>query len=262
MAGEARFRLSRKFLAPRWLTEGEGELVGYSLDIVKDAFIQRLYLGLLARFPDSAPLDALPAIGRDRRVVQGINESPTSYASRLVKWLDDRKTAGNPLALMRKLAEYTGPGCVFRTVDARGNWYTRAVDGSVTFLLNQGNWNWNGIDPSRWSRFWVVIYPPSSLWTPLPNNWGDTAGPAWGAPSPVGSWGSTASADQVATVRALVADWKPAGTRCVNVILAFDPTSFSPTSPEPNGLWGHWSKDVGGVRVPARLATARYWDGV
>jgi hypothetical protein len=65
----------------------------------------------------------------------------------------------------------------------------------------------------------------------------------------------------VRALQSIVADWKPAGTRCVNIILAFDPASFNPASPEPDGNWGKWTKKVAGVAVPSRLATARYLDG-
>lgn len=268
------FATLRKALAPRWLTEGEGGLIGYSLDLVKDAYAERLRWGLLARFPQNSPTttgpaDALAALGRDRRVIRGINETLASYALRLLRWLDDRKQAGNAFALMQKLAEYTGPLPRFRTVDSRGNWYTRNPDGTTSYALNRANWDWDGrptdtiSGKARWSRFWVIIYP-NGLWTEG-KNWGDTARPGWG--TDVVTWGSTATADEVATIRALIADWKPANARCVNVILAFDNASFDPTEAVsdpgmPNGLWEHWSRNVGGVQVPARLSTARYWDGV
>lgn len=252
------FRSLRRSMGPRWLTTGEGGLVGYALDTLKDAFLERARLGLLARFPATAPSDALAPMGRDRRVTRGINESDASYRARLLRWIDDRKTAGNPWALMRKLAEYTGPLPSFRTVDARGNWFSRSALGVETVSLNTGNWNWDGPIAGRWSRFWVIIYP-NGLWTEG-KNWGDTSRGGWGAPE--GSWGSTATAEQVSTIRFIVSDWKPGGSRCVNIILAFDPASFNPASPEPDGLWGSPSKNVGGVQVSSRLATARYWDGV
>ncbi len=270
MTTPARFRLLRRFLAPRWLTTGEGELVGYALDLIKDAFVERLRLGLFFKLPQNdpeglttPPEDALAALGRDRRVVRGLNESPQDYARRLVRWLDDRRTAGNPYTLMRKLAEYLGPLPSYRTVDNRGNWYSRAADGTETAVLDEGNWNWDG-HPERWSRFWVIIYP-NGLWNIDAYDWGDAAGPGWGEAT-TGTWGSTAPSEHVGTVRFLVNDWKPAGTRCVNIIVAFDPASFDPSEAVsapgmPNGLWGGWSKIVGGVSVPARLATARYWDG-
>ena len=260
------FRLLRKFLGPTWVASDgdEGELVGYSLDILKDAFLQRLFIGHLARFPEAAPDDALVALGRDRRVVRGINESTASYVARLLLWLDDRKRMGNPFALMQKLAEYTGPLPSFRTVDARGNWYSRAANGTESFLLNQGNWNWDDRPTTpdgrqRWSRFWVIIYP-NGLWTEGPAEWGEPTTQDWGE---VGqTWGSTATPEQVQTIRFIVSDWKPAHARCINIVIAFDPDSFDPTAPEPDGLWERWSKNVGGVQVPARLSTARYWDGV
>lgn len=253
------FRTLRPVMGPAWLTSGEGGLVGYALDILKDAVLEHAYGALLTRFPEAAPEDAIPKIGRDRRVIRGLVETPDAYVARLLRWLDDRKQAGSPFALLQKLAEYTGPVPMWRTVDARGNWFTRQPDGTESFLLNQGNWNWDGIDPARWSRFWVIVYP-NGLWARWPNDWGDAAGPDWSEQT--GSLGTTTPAEVVSTIRAIVADWKPDGTRCVNVIEALDPASFSPSSPEPDGNWGHWSKLVGGVRVPSRLATARYWDGV
>lgn len=268
MSVEQSFRRIRQFLAPRWLTEGAGGAVGYALDLVKDAYLRRVLFGLLARFPqngpdgETAPPDALAAIGRDRRVVRGFNESDASYALRLIAWLDDRKTSGNAFTLMQKLAEYTGAGCVFKTVDNRGNWYVRAADGTRSLFLKHGNWDWDGYS-EKWSRFWVIIHPPISLWSES-DDWGDTAGRDWS--EAVGTLGSTATYDQVQSIRSIVADWKPAGTRCVNIVIAFDPASFDPEAAAlspglPDGLWGSWSKTVGDVRVPARLDTARYWKG-
>lgn len=264
----SRFRQIRTRIAPRWLTEGDGGLVGYALDIVKDAFIERLRLGLLARFPDNgpngetAPEDALYAMGRDRRVVRGIGETDASYAARLRLYIDDRARQGNPFMLMQKLAEYLGPLPSFRTVDARGNWYSRAADGTETSTLDQQNWDWDGtLIGERWSRFWVIVYP-NGLWTANSANWGATTFGASGWGDSTETWGLTAPNTQVTTMRGIVADWMPAGTRCINIIVALDPNSFDPTAPEPDGLWEHWSKTVAGVQVPARLSTARYLDGV
>lgn len=261
------FRTTRPKIAPRWLTEGEGGLVGYALDIVKDAFAERVRLGLMARLPQQepagvevAPPEALAALGRDRRVTRGFVETDQSYAARLLRWLDDRKSAGNPFALMQKLSEYVGPGPWFRTVDARGNWYELDANGVRSYVLDQANWDWDGLPVAdRWARFWIIIYP-EGLWTQT-QGWNDaTDTGAWGENG--GTWGSNATIEEVRTIRSIVADWKPAGTRCVNIIVAFDNTSFDPTAPEPDGLWEHWSKVDAGVRVPARLSTAIYWDGV
>ena len=271
MTTVATFRTTRRFVAPRWLTEGDGGLVGYALDLIKDAFVERVRLGLHARLPGgtvlgrtapTAPADALIAMGRDRRVVRGIFETSEEYAVRLRAWLDDQPQRGNPYALMRKLAEYTGPGPAFRTVDVRGNWYSRAADGTETALLAQGNWDWDGdVSGTRWSRFWAIIYP-LGLWDEGTQEWGDPSAQNWGEIGLQNTWGTSAPPEHVQTIRSIVSEWMPGGTRCVNIIIALDPASFDPTSPEPDGTWARWSKEVGGVRVAARLNTARYWDGV
>lgn len=256
------FRQARSKLTPRWLSEGEGGLVGYSLDLVKDAFAQRVYLGLLASMPETAPDDAIVKMGRDRRVIRGIFESKEAYVERLLRWLDDRRKQGTPLELLNKLAEYLGPNVKLRLVDNRGNWFTRNIDGTFTVLLKQENWDWDSaqIDDfdARWSRFWVIIYPHAGLWTTTVPDWGTGE---W-ADGDTPSIGSTATREHVETVRAIVADWKPVRARCVNIIVAFDAASFDPASPEPDGTWHRASKNVAGVQVPARLDTARYWAGV
>jgi hypothetical protein len=57
-----------------------------------------------------------------------------------------------------------------------------------------------------------------------------------------------------------------AGSRCVGVIVAFDPTSFDPTSllgdpGMPDGTWDSPSRNDAGTQVPNRLGTAIYWSG-
>lgn len=258
------FRTLRRSIAPRWLTDGEGGLVGYALDLVKDAFVERARLGLLARLPQndplgatSAPPDALLAMGRDRRVQRGLFDTDLQYAARLRTWLTDRQTAGNPFTMLRQLHAYTGTanGVSFRSVDNSGNWYSRSSTGVETSSLGTGNWNWDG-NTAAWSRFWIIIYP-GTLWTD---------GTAWGAPGAWGAvgrtWGSTITGEQVSTLRAIVADWKPAGTVCPNIILAMDPASFNPASPEPDGKWGKPYKYSGATAIASRLSTARYLEGV
>lgn len=254
------FRFRRAFykLLPSWLSTDEGELVHYSLGVVMDAFLERLRLGRDARFPDTAPPDALPYLARDRKIVRGIDEAQPSYATRLKRWLTDHRTRGNPYALMDQLAAYCNAAVVIRTVDRAGNFFTRAADGSRSADLATGLWNWDGAAATLWSRFWVIIYPTAAG---LP--WGPSVGDAGGASWPVGGTiGTTATPEQVATVRAIIRDWKPAGTTCEWIIIAFDAASFDPTAPEPDGGWKYFGKPSAGDHVPARLATARYWRGV
>jgi hypothetical protein len=247
--------------------------VGYVLDLIKDAFTERLRKGLLARFPQNdptgattAPEDALAAIGRDRRVLRGIDETAQHYAVRLTQWLTNWKLAGNPFGLMNEIRGYTGPLPTFRTVDVKGDWFTLEPDGTMSVSLNVGNWDWDG-DPTalrHWSRFWVIIYP-NGLWQPAPNLGSGLR--VLGTPGE--TIGSTATTGDVSAIRSIVVQRKPAGTICQNIILAFDNTSFDPTQPRdgtglPDGHWGRWSKVISGTPfeyVHARLDTARFWDG-
>lgn len=258
MARVRTFRAMWRSLVPAWLAEGESELVGYVLMLLNDVTLERLYFGLLARFPQQgpdgspAPTDALAAMGRDRGMVRGIDEPDASYAARLTQWLVDARTRGTAFTLMKQLAAYCdwdgSKGCSYRVVDNRGNWFSRSSAGVETSSLNTGNWNWDAEPASKWSRFWVIIYP-GTRWIDTSQAWG-TAG-TWG--NATATWGSsTITEEHTRTIQSIVASWKPDGTRCHSIILALDANSFDPASPEPNGTWHYWGN---------RLTTALYLDG-
>lgn len=263
-----RFRTAFYKLLPAWLIDEEGELVHGSLGTLKDEFVDRLVQGLYARYPEFAPPDALAYLGRDRKIVRGINEPAESYAVRLMRWLDDHRTRGNAFALMDQLAAYCQADVRIRTVDSSGNWYTRERDGSRSWLLDQGNWNWDNASSAQWARFWVIIYPTAAgePWAPMSPNIGDPGPWEDNIGTPGYTVGTTATPEQVASVRAIIREWKPAGTTCEWIIIAFDDGSFDPSvedQPSPNpGLWGNWGYvDPSGNYVPSRLSTARYWKG-
>lgn len=258
------FSNTHRWMGPRWLVDdgADASRIGASTSLIMDLFMRRLELGLMARLPDYAVLGdiegALAAIGRDRRTLRGLGpEADATYATRLKAAFTDAKRRGSPFALMQKLQEFIAAGSSFRTVDARGNWFSRSAAGVETYTLNTGNWNWDSTVPSspQWARFWVIIYP-GTRWSHSAT-WG--SGQLWGDIEK--TWGTTATPSEVAQVRQIVTEWKPAGTRCVNIIIAFDAASFSPTAPEPDGQWGKPHKVVAGVHVPSRLTTADYWDG-
>lgn len=254
-------------LAPSWLTSEEGELVLYSLDLALDGMWERIRQGLLARFPEYAPADAFRYMSRDRKILRGIDETTENFATRLLRWLDDHRTRGNPYALMEQLRAYCNADVRIRTVDNSGNWYTLERDGSREYLLAEGNWDWDG-EASKWSRFWVIIYPTATgePWT-IQGNWGDAGLYDIGEfGQPGQTVGTSATPGQVGDIRRIIADWKPAGTNCVWIIIAFDDASFDPTTPaQPTpgpGTWGNWGKYSVGSYTASRLATARYWKGV
>lgn len=251
-------------LVPTWAQDpDEGAPLLYTFGRLARSVRDRARDGLAARFPggakrygqrfDPAPDDALSLISRDRKIVRGIDEEPEAFALRLIAWLDDHRNRGNAYALMRQVRGYCNAAVRVRTVDARGNWYTLDRDGSRSFVPAAGNWNWDDADASRWARFWVIIYPTADglPWTEGPT-WGE-AGLTWGEATR--TWGSTATPQQVADVRRIVRDWKPAGTRCEHIIIAFDDASFAPDGSNGDLPAGTWA------RATERLATARYWRG-
>lgn len=250
---------------PRWLQGPVPESIATTLD----GFRSRALRALCLRFPDFAASSlwvdgdaALAAIGRDRRIIRGINEPAAAYAARLIRWLDDHATRGNPFALLRQIRAYLQAPCVVRTVDRRGNWFSIDADGVESTNMNTGNWDWDGGPLSLWARFWLIIYPVNGVtpWAPSPQ---------WGTATLYGDGdftnttytiGTTATRDQVASVRAIVRDWKPANAACVQIIVAFDPATFTPAGEtDPLGEWGTAGNHNGS---PVRLDTARYWRGV
>jgi hypothetical protein len=273
----SRFRRAFRYLMPSWLTTGEGEQVHFSLGIVIDAFAERWRQGVLARFPGYAPPDALAAIGRDRKLIRGLGESDEDYAARLVTWLSKHRVRGNPYALLEQVQAYLQAAVRVRTVDVRGNWYTREFDGVESAVLAAGNWDWDARDASRWSSFWLIIYPAGATdpWaiTPLTigdaNLWGGTVGKFDGLGNlkdPPLTVGTTAEPEHISKIRTIVREWQPDGTRCEWIIIAFNSSSFAPTEaaePLPNpGTWGKWGKLSGSDYVRARSGTHRYWRGM
>ena len=236
----------------------------YAAATVADAVLEVSLQGLQARWPGVGTPTALPLHGRDRCIRRGFGESDASYAARLPRWLDDWRRAGNPFGLMRAVRDYALPHVpMLRIVNQSGTWYT--LDGETESVVQTWpavNWDWDG-DTSKPTRFWLIIYS-----APTPNPWDEGTSYDDGNPWDGGAtYGTSATAEQVATVRAIVRDFKCAGDLCDEIIIAFDPLSFDPTAAPgdpgmPDGTWGHWSKNVGGVQVPSRLETAEYWDGV
>jgi hypothetical protein len=262
-----RFRDFIREISPPWLRREWGEKYLYAPGVLVDGVTEWMLQGVRARFPQKGTPTALGAIGRDRRIVRGFAETDAAYQVRLLKWLDSWRIAGNPVAMLEQLAGYLSPFEVrIRTVSHKGTWFTREPDGTIEIHRKQGNWDWDGEPPQKWSRFWVIIYPlASGVFTEGPSyNTAQLYGGGYGL-APTATRGTTATIEQVVAIRQLVREWKPAGTRCIKIIIAFDAASFDPTDPPgaplPDGLWGNDAKVVAGTYVPSRLSTARYWAG-
>lgn len=257
----------RRFVPP-WLSDRfqSGRTVGFRLlwtvGLVLDAMVEGAQQGTIARMPGLGTVTALPYVGRDRRIVRGFDETHEGYASRLQGWREAHQISGHAFAILEQIAGYlAGYPMLSRVVTNSGFWWSRNADGVFSWQrpTSPSNWDWDG--ESGWSRFWVILYPPASLWLPYPTY--AAGSKKWGE----GTWGTTATREQVDQIRALVQDWKHPSSQCNGIIIAFDPDSFNPTTPGglgsglPFGEWGNWSVGGNGTRTKARLDTARYWRG-
>lgn len=215
------FRTSFYKMLPWWLTNGEGELANYSLSILVDAFAQAHEESAKARFPTYAPNDALAHIGRDRKIVRGIDEPRDSYVARLKRWLDDHPNRGGPYALLTQAGAYwdnapNGPyklSLIYRS----GKTFERDVDGTIRRTDPMGAF-WDDVDafPERWARWWLIFH-----WHEDPDDEGD-----WGDPGDYGDggvWGSNLTPEEVIQLRLVPYEWNAA--HCIGYIGILGPSS-------------------------------------
>lgn len=256
-------RTAVKFFSPRWLAEGVAEKLLYTVGLINDALIDALNQGLLAGMGIGTNT-ALPLIGSDRRILRGTAETDDAYRSRLAQAWTAWRTGGGYRSLLSQLYDYLQPlDRVVRCISYNGDFWwvaagdTRADDGVHNAQRYRAVWDWDS--SGAWWRVWVVIYSQGGTpWSPE-GTWGD--GQVWGDG---GTWGSTASLEDVASIRSIVKTWKAQHAVVPFIVVSFDGAAFDPLtagSTLPDGNWLHWSKVVSGEQVPARYASAIYWDG-
>lgn len=250
---------ARKFFPPWMLDRVAAGLVNgwkyiYSFLVMGDLLIQFAIEGVLAKFPGYCPAEALPIIGRDRRITRGLAETDDSYATRLIGWLDAWKRAGSAYAILDQIAAYLGTPGTLRIVTANGTWWTRNPDGSRerVVTLPTKNWDWDGED-DLWARFWVILYADDYGWT-TDGVWG-TPGEVWGDDGT--GWGLSNVPWQVGQdLRGIIAEWKSAASICKNIVISLDSSYPDPATPAgapmPIGNWGSAYQIVAGTAVPVR----------
>lgn len=233
--------------------------VGLPLDMIAQAAKE----AVRARFPSYCPEDALPYHGRDRGIRRGPSESADGFRGRLLEWRVIEEGSGVGRAMLDEIAAFLTPHLVrLRIWTQAGMIYTREPNG--TLLIDHSApmyWNWDG-QSSLFARFWLVIYSIGGVPWSRDGTWGD--GEIWGS-DPSATWGSTATINEVSSIRQIVADRKPEATVCKNIIVSFDEAAFEPgdtVPPLPDGTWAHWSTNDASVQVPARDDRGIYWDGV
>jgi len=252
-----RFRQIFYDLLPWWLTNGEGELVQYSLGFMRDHMVTRARLSLEARLPSRAGASALALLGADRGIIRGRTESRESYVARLKAWRYPRghRIRGNAFALLDQIANYWGATLFdVSTISRNLVRNRREPDGTETTTYST-EWTWDDGDLAQWGRFWVVMQcqPGSGIgYTPA---LGDPA--LWSYNDPTACIGLTGmTPEDVVAMRRLFRGraWKPAGTRAEWMIFSKD--GGFPVYEA--GDQKNWGVDSGGVRIPGRYPAYRY----
>lgn len=154
--GKRSFASALVRICPPWLQRLIGgsfmQALGDPLDDIRDKTAE----GVRARLPDGGREDALAYIGRDRRIVRGLGEDPTTYAGRLVRWWDDHRVRGNPYALLYQLrAYYAASPKQIDLVYETGARFSLHVDGTIT--RDSIEWR-EGSDPLKWCMAFVFVW--------------------------------------------------------------------------------------------------------
>ncbi len=148
-------------LAPPWLSDTPDAkyLAGHGAEL--DRFLDRHRQGILARFPLYAPLDALPLIGRERQLPQGVGETTDEYRLRLRGAWGLWEFAGGHVGLHRALISAGFGGA---TIVQQNGTASRVVAGEVVFFdlglypKRAQPWWWIDDRDTAWARFGLV-YP-------------------------------------------------------------------------------------------------------
>jgi hypothetical protein len=265
---------------PVWRTNRPGKDKGAKFEwaLIKmfDFLHEWMIQGINAWGPGSpnATTTALPYIGRSRGLIQGEAESSSAYAARLRNWIgpppftdDIWSNMGSSELLALAIHDYLANAPVVKVFERiRGGTTATIVTANAdgTTSKTTGAWNWdNGghgfVDdvtvhpPSEvkdWtSDLWIVVY--TCEWA-VTGTIGATADPSHDSEA-IGHLVNPTTAD---TILGLVAQYKGAHVWIRAIVWSYDVTEVDPA---PDGTWGNFSKYVGGVQVPARSATCRYW---
>lgn len=144
-------------IAPPWLRRGFGEKLLYAIGVQCDAYADALVAGAKQRFPGLYSFDALPALGRERRIARGRNETQVGYAARLAGFLALHQTRGGPYALLTQLYRYFAPDnvpidLVYYAGSVR---YRMDADGAI--VRDYVSWTPDS-NAAKWARWWLFYY--------------------------------------------------------------------------------------------------------
>jgi hypothetical protein len=234
--------------------------------LVVDNAVESTALGLHLSQPLRCDESALPILSQDRGIRLYSTEPKASQRFRLSQWWQLHRQFGTHQGEMRNVQPFFLPQTpMLRIVHQSGDgssstWHT--LDASGAYSVHRStpsNWNWDNV-PSKWSRFWLIVYTGALNLPPQPR-W--DGGQLWDGGS---IWDGLLTSSQIADIVAGVTDAKSAHSQLWGVILAPSTGSFTPTdtiathpdgwSNLPNGKWGFAIDNQTGK--PTRLPGATF----
>lgn len=229
---------------PWWLRNGNAGKVLWTIGVHIDALVDAAAVAVKHRFPGNTTLvDALPIVGRDRKIRRGVYETTATYQSRLVRWLDYHHYRGSPGELLRKVQEHFAP--LHKELTLRsylGRQYVLKVDGTLVGPTQYaGVWPPDG-DAARWARLWLyvdygTVYMTDEFGDLILDEFGDpiieVAGVDfgddgfWGDPGQWGDggvWGSGLDPIEIGRYTAITHDWLAAHIEPLTIVFVNDGT--------------------------------------
>lgn len=151
------FRDAIRSSSPPWLQRGLAEKILYTFGVHVDGYADALTAGVKSRFPGLYTFEALPIIGRERRIPRGLTESDAAYAARLARFFTDHQLRGGPYALLSQLFIHYSPAAfpIDLVYYAAGRRFAMDVDGNVERDLTSWNPDTN---TAKWARWWLFYY--------------------------------------------------------------------------------------------------------
>ena len=212
------YRDTLRAISPRWLQRGNAQRLLFALGVHVDAFADALVAGLKQRLPGLYSPDALPLLGRERRIRRGLWETDAVYASRLLRWLDDHRRRGGPYALLAQLRATFAPSnfpielLYYPTALLGGEARRYSMDADGVVERDSVPWIPDD-DATHWARWWLIYHWPSPIlgdgtWDD-PGLW-DPALSEGGGGQPLGVWDSDLTLDEVVALRTVPAEWNAA----------------------------------------------------
>lgn len=141
MAGSSdivQYRTSWPDLAPPWLTQGNGRLYMYTLELTRDLIVDKMNQAIQFRLPGKGDPTQIPYLAHDRALVQGPAEPDSSFVVRLEEYGDAWGKAGSRVAVLEQLQAFLQglqPGIAAQTptLTIVGGCYISGSEGATTW---------------------------------------------------------------------------------------------------------------------------------